>query len=282
MQLAPVYDDETFITIEGPNDDQRAPLVRQRLRLQALLASLSDAQWASPSRCEGWTVRDVVSHLTGTNMFWTASIDSGVAGTPTRFLATFDPVATPAQMVDATRSIPPAETLRQFVDSNQKLFDAVERLDDAGWSATAEAPPGHVSVRVLAHHALWDSWVHERDIALPLGLEHVAEDDELEACMRYAAALGPAIAYRDIGDRRGALVVDATDPDLHYVVEVGPRVAVHRGPAPAGALTIKGRAAEVIDRLSLRAPFADPVPAASRWLLAGLAEAFDAPLESTA
>ena len=25
-------------------------------------------------------------------------------------------------------------------------------------------------MRLLASHALWDGWVHERDIALPLGL----------------------------------------------------------------------------------------------------------------
>ena len=35
-----------------------------------------------------------------------------------------------------------------------------------------------MSVRLLAHHALWDAWVHERDIALPLGRTPDVEPDD--------------------------------------------------------------------------------------------------------
>jgi uncharacterized protein (TIGR03083 family) len=279
MQIAPVYDAGTFLTIEGSPGDQLEPLVRQRRRMETILGSLTDDQWASPSRCEGWSVRDVIAHLNGTNLFWAASIGAGAAGSPTKFLAEFDPVATPAQMVDATRAVAPEETLRQFVDSNRSLFAAVEQLDEHGWNAVAESPAGHVSIRLVAHHALWDAWVHERDITVPLGLDQDAEPDEIESCVRYAAALGPTLAFASGNDRRGSLAVETSDPSLHYVVDVGPTIEVHRRPAPAGALTIEGPAVEVIDRLSIRAPLGQPVPEASRWLLGGLAEAFDTRLD---
>ena len=42
----------------------------------------------------------------------------------------------------------------------------VDGLDDAGWATVAEAPAGLIPVRLLALHALWDCWVHERDIVL--------------------------------------------------------------------------------------------------------------------
>ena len=283
MQLTPRYDGKTFLMIEGAPDDQREPLIRQRRRLQHALAGLTDDQWATPSRCDGWTVQDVISHLVTVNQFWSLSIGLGVAGTPTQFLATFDPVATPAQLVEAARDTAPADTLEQFAASNEALFDAVGSLDASGWNALAEAPPGHITVRLLAHHALWDGWVHERDVLLPLGIAPDEEADEIISCLRYAAALGPtfALAPGDVTDarsqpaRRGSLVVDATDPDVHVVVEVADIVHVHTGAAPDGAVRLAGRAVDLVEALSIRAPLGHSVPEASRWLLGGLAEVFD-------
>ena len=38
-------------------------LVAERHRLADTLDTLTDEQWATPSLCAGWTVRDVVAHL---------------------------------------------------------------------------------------------------------------------------------------------------------------------------------------------------------------------------
>jgi uncharacterized protein (TIGR03083 family) len=38
----------------------------EREALVADLASLSDEQWATPSLCADWTVRDVLAHMTAT------------------------------------------------------------------------------------------------------------------------------------------------------------------------------------------------------------------------
>ena len=45
--------------------DLYAVLVAQRLALCDLLNDLDERQWATPSLCCGWTVRDVVCHLLG-------------------------------------------------------------------------------------------------------------------------------------------------------------------------------------------------------------------------
>ncbi len=73
------------------------------------------------------------------------------------------------------------------------------------------AVPFAARLRAVAHHALWDAWIHERDIAVPLGLSATEEPDEVLACLRYVAALGPAFALTADRARRGALVVDAGD-----------------------------------------------------------------------
>jgi uncharacterized protein (TIGR03083 family) len=277
MQISPRYDGEPILSIEGSADDQRVPLLRQRRRMAAALGALTDDQWAHPSRCEGWSVQDVIAHLVGTNAFWALSIRSGLAGEPTRFLASFDPMATPAQMVAPMRVLAPSEVLEQFVETNQALFDAVAEVDDAGWSMLAEAPPGHLPIRLVAHHALWDSWVHERDVLLPLGIAPDEEADEVVSCLRYVAALAPAFGITADAAQRGALVIDAVDPDTCVVVEVDGSVAVHTGPAPADALRLTGGAVDLVDVLSIRAPLTHPVPEHQRWLVAGLAEVFDTP-----
>ena len=96
----------------------RAPRVlRQRRRLGGVLRQLDDEQWASPSRCAEWTVQGVISHLIGTNGFWAFAMKAALDGEPTRFLGTFDPVATPIAMVDGMRELTPAEVLAQYDES---------------------------------------------------------------------------------------------------------------------------------------------------------------------
>src|SRR3954452_14283843 len=99
MLLTPRYEGPPVLRFTGPINDPSVPLLRQRRRLGATLRTLDDAQWATASRCEGWTVRDVIAHLVGTDQFWLVSITAALAGAPTRFLAQFDPAVTPALMV---------------------------------------------------------------------------------------------------------------------------------------------------------------------------------------
>lgn len=275
MQISPVYDDPGFFACDLGPADPSVPLLRQRRRLAALAAGLDGDQWDAPSRCDAWSVRDVLSHLVTTNEFWAFAVAGARAGEPTRVLATFDPVATPAALVDAARAQPPDEVLDRFVATTEALAAALDGLDAEGWDRPGEAPPGHVPLRAVALHALWDAWVHERDIALPLGLATVEEPDEVAASLGYAAALGPAFAAA-IGGGRGTLAVEATDPDVRVVVEVGEgTVAVREGDAPAGALRLTGPAVALVEGLSLRAPLPCPVPDDRRWLLDGLAAVFD-------
>lgn len=280
MLLSPRYHGPPIIAIEGPPDDQRLPVTRQRRRMEAMLAGLDDDDWSTASRCDGWTVQDVVAHLVGTNAFWARSVAAGLAGTPTRMLSAFDPAATPPLMVDSMRALAPAEVLEQFVASNDAFFGLVAELDEHGWSTLAETPAGHVPIRLLAHHALWDSWVHERDLAVPLGLAPTVEADEVRSCLRYAAALSPALAMSTGDALSGAFAVEASDPTSSFVLEVGESVAVRDAMAPGDAPCLCGDAVALVEALSLRAPLPPSTPPEWRRLLGGLATAFDTELEN--
>lgn len=275
MRLTPRYDGPPVLRFAGTVGDPSVPLLRQRRRLGGILGRLDDGQWATASRCDGWTVRDVVAHLVGVDQFWVLSISAALAGAPTRYLDDFDPVAVPASMVDGTQEQAPAEVLSQFLDGIEAMAAVVTGLDEAQWSLPAEAPPGHVSLHALSLHALWDAWIHERDILVPLGHAQVEEPDEVRGSLRYAAGLGPALLATSGSTRQGTLVVDGREPDVCLVVEVGETVTVAEAPAPGDAPRLEGRSVDLVEALSFRAPLVHDVADEHRWMLGGLAAAFD-------
>jgi uncharacterized protein (TIGR03083 family) len=274
MQLTPRYGSEPVIVLDGSPAAVCGPFVRQRQRLAARVAAFSDEQWTHPSRCAGWSSRDVIAHLDSTNDFFAFSVAAGLAGEPTEILTTFDPVKTPIELVAMVAELSTGEMLDRFTASTRTLVELLASLDDDAWSVLAESPPGHVSVSAVAHHALWDSWVHERDILLPLGISPDREADEIRACLRYVAAIGPTFAINSGGTERGVLALDVTDPDVSVVVEVGERVIVRDGRGAAD-LRLTGDAVDLLEALSVRRPLTQPIPPAVDWMLRGLAEAFD-------
>ena len=279
MELTPRYDAPDYLRFEGAFGDPSVPMLRQRRRLAETLARLDDVQWGTTSRCDGWAVQDVVAHLVDTNRFWALSITAARSGDPTRFLTGFDPVATPAQMVDGVRSLPPMTVLERFVESTDAMAESVDGLDEAGWATMGEAPPGHVPLRGVVLHAMWDAWTHERDIVLPLGLDPVEVDDEIAGCLSYAAALSPLFVVASGSTRRGAIVVETTEPDVFLVVDVGDGVVVRTddeaGDAPTGALHLTGSAVALLEGLSYRVPLTAPVGDEHEWIFGGLAQVFD-------
>jgi len=269
MQISPIYDTAPVLTIEGLGNPFAA-VDRQRMRFLATLRALDDAQWDAPSRCDKWSVKDVVSHLAGTDQFWQISVAAALRGEPTRILTNFDPVATPEAMVDSMRAQSPAEVLAQYERNVNNLIDTLSRVTD--WSVLAEAPPGHLPVNVTALHALWDSWVHERDIVIPLGLTPVEDDEEMALILQYAAALSPAFYASRRTGKRGVLTVATNDPTVAFTVDVGDTVVVRPGSSDGPRL--EGRTVDLIEGLSHRAPL-PALAAEDQWLLVGLAEVFD-------
>jgi uncharacterized protein (TIGR03083 family) len=273
--LTPRYDGVPVLELEGSVGDPSMMLVRQQRRFAEVLATFGPDQWASPTRCTRWSVQDVVVHLVGANELWTTSVTAGRAGSPTRLFEFFDPVTTPPRLVDAVEGWTRFEALAHYVAAADAMARAVAGLDGQGWSVTGESPLGHVALRLVLLHALWDSWIHERDVLLPLGLAPVLEPDEVVACLAYVAALGPALLAAGGSVRRGTLAVDGTEPEVQIVVDVGPSVLLRLDTTAAGAARLAGRAVDLIEGLSFRAPMTADVAATDRWLLTGLDAAFD-------
>jgi uncharacterized protein (TIGR03083 family) len=277
VQLSPRYDGPVVLAIEGSVEDPALAVTRQRRRMERLLAGLSAEQWAASTRCEAWSARDVIAHLVTVNQFWEASVRAGRDGNPTRILATFDPAAHPDLLVASMGPIGPEEVFEQFVASNDGFLGVVADLADDEWALVAESPLGHVPLGRVIDHALWDAWIHERDIALPAGLPVDEEPDELAACLRYAASAGAAMDAGRPGSFTGTLAVASTDPVVEIVVDAGTTVTLRDGTADPSVPVLTGRTADLVDALSLRAPLPESTPPEWHHMVQGLTTAFTPP-----
>lgn len=214
--LRQFYDDELDLVAPGRPEAISVPWLRHRERFIRSLSELDDDQWRSQTRCDDWDAIDVVWHLITADQFWIASISSGAAGKPTKFLADFDPTTTPGAITASARKDSPSETLAAMAEVDDAFRAAVEAISSSvEWELPAESPIGHVPVRLALAHAFWDSWLHERDILVPLGLEPDTEPDELWAATWYSLVAAAA---------EGGLVGDdgatAAGPTAPFTVRV--------------------------------------------------------------
>ena len=200
---------------------------------------------------------------------------AGRAGQPTRILPGFDPAVTPAQLVEASPVIGTDELLGRLVAANREMDGALDGLDAEGWRRMAEAPAGHIALSAVASHALWDAWVHERDICLPLGLPVDVEPDEVAVSLRYAAGLGPAFLATEGSARSGAFGVSVTHPDATFVVEVGPTVVVRDVDSCPGLATLEGEATALTRSVELPWRSALAARGGTLRMIDALAVAFD-------
>lgn len=275
MRLTPRYGSTPLISLDGDPAPVGAAFVAQQRRFVEALGTLDADGWAHPSRCDGWSARDVIVHLESATGFWVLSLAQGLTGEPSRFLADFDPVATPASLAAASDLDGP-RALERLTATAESLASTIEDLDAEEWSRLVEAPPGHVTVGAMVHHALWDSWVHERDVLVPQGRSTVEDPVEVAAALRYVAALSPALAVSTGTARAATLAVDAEDPDVTFCVTVGDVVEVTAEPRSATPTAeLSGAAVGLLEALSRRAPLDAAIPAEASWLVDGLATAFD-------
>jgi len=137
--------------------------------------ALTPEQWEQPSRNTTWTAHETARHVADCM----DRVAGMILGAPSPAAAgPFDPRETPEIWLAASADHAPAQTIERFANA-APLFraEAAERVN-AGDTSTGMTVygPAHWSVNVV--HVFWDSWLHERDIMLPLGLPAESTPDE--------------------------------------------------------------------------------------------------------
>ena len=127
-------------------------------QFESLLRSLPDDAWSRASRCEGWTVADVATHVVGT----LAEVVEG----------RFDGLGTPErthQIVVDRRGQSPDETADELAKARSVAASMLESFDDETWNGPALGGlPGTLGEGA---EGLWyDTYVHADDIRYAAGL----------------------------------------------------------------------------------------------------------------
>lgn len=227
-----------------------------RARLLDRLRSLPDAAWEGATRCDGWSVRDVVTHLITVDQFFGAAWKLGLAGDPPRLLEGFDPNRTPQQVMQAAARPDAATTLAAFEESTDRLIRAAASVPSDRWTMPTEVPPGFVPWTFSLLHAFWDSWVHERDVFVPLGAPGPPEPDEVRLTGLYALVLCGLMHLRAGRTIRFELPLDGPGGGT-YVLDVSGEVAAGWRP---GAASSVGGAVAVLESITGRGSLGPQLP----------------------
>jgi len=122
-----------------------------------LVRSMTDEQWATPSRCAGWSVADVAAHVVGQ---LTDVVNFRLDGLGT-------PEATRRQ-VDEHRGRTPGELADELESSTKVVGDLAASFDDAAW--VGPVPGGGDGTLGFGLEALWfDTYLHADDMRAALG-----------------------------------------------------------------------------------------------------------------
>jgi uncharacterized protein (TIGR03084 family) len=188
-------------------------LAQQQAELAGLLAGLSDADWSRPSRCEGWTIADVVIHLAQSNDMATGSAQGRFADVVDELMDGLAPAADVDEgadlMVRRERGLSGAEVRARWERSATALREALDAVDP---STRLDWVAGQLSARTLATTRLAETWIHTGDVADGVGVT-VAPGNRLQLVARLAWRTVPYAFTRAGRELAGPVRFDLRGPD---------------------------------------------------------------------
>ena len=208
----------------------------------ALLADLSSEEWALPTACPGWSVKDIVQHLYGVDVYqlsggrdaYDAWLKGSAIATPRE--GDFEALVTfinqlNQQWVEATRRISPqllCQLLRFSGEAVVTYFDGLD-LTAIGMAVSWASPePALVGLHVAREYT--ERWVHQQQIRDAVGRPGLKEPE----------FLGPVLATFVHGLRRAfhpVVSADGTSVRLTITGAAGGSWRMERWPDDGWVLT---------------------------------------------
>jgi uncharacterized protein (TIGR03084 family) len=243
-----------------------AALADQHDELAGMLADFDPADWDRPSRCDGWTVSDVVLHLAQSDEMALASVES-------RFTEYLEDVAdeyagatnvdeAAARGVASERGRPATEVHQRWLRGAATLREALVVSDPrrrVQWVA------GDLSTRTLATTRLAEAWIHTGDVAFAFGVAP-APSDRLRHIARLAWRTLPYAFARAGEELSGPVAFELVGPngDEWKFAPDEPAVTTVRGSAADLCVVAGQRADAAATSLKAEGPDGDAVLALVR------------------
>jgi uncharacterized protein (TIGR03083 family) len=204
-----------------------------------LAESLAPEDWERPTACPGWTVKDNLAHVIGTEAMLagrsTPEVELGDLSHVRNDIGRFNEL-----WVERYRPEPAAavlDDLRGIIAERRAALAAMSRAD---FDADAMTPAGPATYGRFMRIRVMDMWMHEQDIRAALGRPgHVAGRAPEQSLAEASTALGFVVGKRVApppgttmrieltGDLAGRIDIEVTDrARLVEAIEGSPTVAV--------------------------------------------------------
>lgn len=136
-------------------------------RLDRFFSSLDDAGWQRPSRCAGWSVRDVLAHLAGEELYNHACLDDEVQALFSRLadigVAGMDGFN--EWTVRERRGVPVGQVIDEWRTANGETR---RRMRERGRDGELQTAVGQYPVGLQTFHYASEFATHADDIGVPV------------------------------------------------------------------------------------------------------------------
>jgi uncharacterized protein (TIGR03083 family) len=146
---------------------------REAERLDRFFVGLDDAAWSQPSRCAGWSVRDVLAHLLASEQYNTASLDGTVADFLTSLAAMGATDLTSANEL-GIRELDDSPTAQVIDEWRAVTAHTREGLRDRN-GGDVDTSVGAYPARWQAFHLAFELAVHADDVGVPVTPQEESE-----------------------------------------------------------------------------------------------------------
>jgi uncharacterized protein (TIGR03083 family) len=186
-----------------------------------------DAAWERTTDCPGWSVKDNVAHMIGTErMLMGEQPASGDA--PDAPYVRNDIGRMNEQWVESYRSMRGPDVLSEFEAVTTRRLDVLRGMSPDAWDAEGFTPEGPGPYRQFMAIRVFDCWYHEQDIRealdAPGGLEGAVADHSLG---RIARGLSYVVGKKAGAPQGSTVVFDVTgSPPIVVAIGVDGRAAV--------------------------------------------------------
>jgi uncharacterized protein (TIGR03083 family) len=160
---------------------------REIRRLRAHLRGLDESGWKAPSHCRGWSVKDIVAHLSTDEVYNQACLDDTLEQLPASGggLGGWN-----GRGVRVRRMLSPLETLQEWEARQDRVRRAWGRI---GVDGSIETSVGRYPLRLQVWHLAREYAIHADDIEVPMSA------GERRAQLRWRVAFG-LFAANEEGD----------------------------------------------------------------------------------
>jgi uncharacterized protein (TIGR03083 family) len=193
---------------ESVSNGSQEPVVDLLEEAWSAIGQLGDTldtnEWELPSECPGWTVRDVLSHMVGTEL--------SLLGEPAP-----DPLSAPSHVhnevgarnegwVASLRNHTGREVLDVFRDVTSRRLVQLRGWPPSRFDEVGPSPVGKVPYREFMRVRVMDCWIHEQDIRVATARPGHREGPVAALAIDRLASAMPFIVGKKAGAPEGSAV----------------------------------------------------------------------------